>query len=46
MDLQRLPQYLHRKDRDYSFLLEAEAHAAKEYVLPSPRRDGSEVGVP
>ena len=46
MDLQLLPQDLHRKIRDCRFLLEAKARADKEYVLPSHRRIDSETGVP
>ena len=44
MDMQRLRQNLHRKIRDYSFLLEAEANADKEDVLSPDRRLDSETG--
>ena len=44
MDMQRLRENIHRKIRDCSFLLEAEANADKEDILPTDRRDDSETG--
>jgi len=44
MDMQRLRENIHRKIRDHSFLLEAEANADKEDILPTDRRDDSETG--